>query len=166
MIVLLMGVSGAGKTTVGRALAERMEWAFYDADDFHDGPSIDKMSRGEGLTDADRTEWLDRLAGLIRGLTERREPAVLACSALKARYRARLENAAPGVRLVYLKASPALIRSRLSRRTGHFAGPALLETQFADLEPPDAALVLDASLPVALLVDRAIAALDLANGVR
>ncbi|MCI0577325.1 MAG: gluconokinase [Chloroflexi bacterium] len=141
MIILLMGVSGAGKTTIGRLLAEELAWPFYDADDFHPPANVAKMSQGLPLTDADRDAWLAALQQLIRQLLVQDQPAVIACSALKAAYRARLLANHPGVYLVYLKGSYDLIYRRLQDRPGHFMPPDLLASQFATLEEPQDALV-------------------------
>jgi gluconokinase len=141
MILLVMGVTGSGKTTVGRLLASRLGWVFLDADDFHPAENIEKMRRGVALSDADRQPWLDAIhAELLKCAAEKKD-AVLACSALKQSYR---EKLAAGVqlRIVYLKATYAEIAPRLQRRTGHFAGEGILAGQFADLEePPDALVV-------------------------
>jgi gluconokinase len=145
MIVILMGVTASGKTTVGRMLAAQLGYQFYDADDFHPRANIDKMRRGIPLNDADRLPWLETLRDLVRRcLTEHRE-AVLACSALKDAYRQYL-LIDPQVTLVYLKAGQDLIHQRLLQRQGHFMNPALLESQFAALEEPKQAIEIDASL--------------------
>jgi gluconokinase len=141
MIVIVMGVTGAGKTTIGQLLAEHLGWQFADADDFHPAANVEKMRRGIPLTDDDRWPWLDRLHAEIESWIADGRNAVLACSALKQSYRARLDaglEAAREVRFVYLKGSPALIAERLRERHGHFAGEAILAGQFADLEEPAA----------------------------
>jgi len=153
MIVVLMGPAGVGKTAVGRALAETMRWPFYDADDFHDTASIERMRAGISLTDEDRTPWLARIHAAMVDISRRGENAAVACSALKEKYRETLEAGIPDVRWVYLRGDTPLLRERLMLRTGHFAGAALLETQLADLEPPSKAVVLDAGQPVTALVD-------------
>jgi gluconokinase len=130
-----MGVSGSGKTTVGRRLAEELGWRFYDADDFHPPANVAKMAGGIPLNDADRQPWLESLRALIRDCLERGESAVLACSALKASYRDYLLLDAR-VKLVYLKGDPELIRRRLEKRSGHFMRTEMLESQFAALEEP------------------------------
>lgn len=130
-----MGVSGTGKTAVGRLLAARLGLAFVDADSLHPAENVQKMSAGEPLSDADRRPWLDavahRLAGAAGG-----EQLVVACSALKRAYRDRLRHAAPRLVLVWLTGPTPLIRDRLTARTGHFMPAALLESQLATLEPP------------------------------
>jgi gluconokinase len=145
MIIILMGVTSSGKTTVGRILAGALGYQFYDADDFHPRANIDKMSRGIPLNDADRQPWLETLADLVRRCLAEHTAAVLACSALKEAYR-RYLLIDPKVRLVYLKADQDLIRARLLQRRGHFMNPTLLESQFATLEEPKDALWVDASL--------------------
>ncbi len=149
-VVLLMGVSGAGKTTVGRALADALGWAFEDADAYHDGASRAKMARGEGLTDGDRGPWLDRLAALVRRRVADGPPTVLACSALRASYRARLANAE--VAVVWLDVPRDVLARRLAARAGHYAGSDLLPSQLDTLEPPADALRLDGTASVESLV--------------
>lgn len=149
-ILIVMGVAGSGKSTVGRLLAERLGWPFLDGDDFHPPGNVEKMRRGEPLADADRLPWLARLRDLAADCLARGESAVLACSALKESYRRILAGGDPRVRFVYLRADPDLLASRLEARTGHFFARALLESQLAALEePPPAspAFVVDASLP-------------------
>ncbi|HEY6331229.1 MAG TPA: gluconokinase [Blastocatellia bacterium] len=144
MIIILMGVSGSGKTVIGRLLAERLGWTFYDADDFHPASNIEKMSQNQPLTDADRLPWLERLQQLVRTTLDSGSNAVLACSALKQEYR-RYLLIDPRVRLVYLKGSFLLIQGRLSHRRGHFMPAALLESQFKALEEPTDAVTVDVS---------------------
>jgi len=140
MIVIVMGVVGAGKTTVGRLLAGQLGWEFADADDFHPTTNVEKIRRGVALTDSDRKPWLERLREAINQWIADGRNVVLACSALKRSYRRELE-AGPQVQFVYLKGSPALIAERLRTRHGHFAGEQILASQFADLEEPEAAVV-------------------------
>jgi gluconokinase len=142
MILVLMGVSGSGKTTVGRKLAAVLGCPFFDADDFHSPASRAKMGRGRGLTEEDRAPWLEAL-GAAMGEWEASNPhTVLACSALKRAYREKLSGTV-AVRWIYLKGDRDLIRERMGKRKGHFAGPALLESQFRDLEEPRDALIVD-----------------------
>lgn len=144
MIIVLMGVTGAGKTTVGRLLAEELGWTFYDADDSHSRANVEKMRGGEPLTDEDRIAWLASLEALIRDKLRSGSNIVLACSALKHSYRSRLLIDAQ-VRLVYLKATGALSRQRLTERRGHYMNPSLIESQFAILEEPEHAIIVDAA---------------------
>ncbi len=138
MIVILFGVSGAGKTVIGKLLAHERGWIFDDADDFHPAANIAKMRRGESLTDEDRAPWLKKLRERIEQHLAAQENAVVACSALKRSYRDRL-RVNDEVRFVYLRGDSALIAQRLAGRRGHFMNPQLLARQFADLEEPDAA---------------------------
>jgi gluconokinase len=142
MIVIVMGVTGAGKTTIGRLLAEQLQWQFADADDFHPASNVEKMRRGIPLTDDDRRPWLERLHAEIAAWIAQGKSVVLACSALKRSYRQRLE-AGPQVRFVYLKGSADLIANRLGSRYGHFADEKILAGQFADLEEPDDTVAVD-----------------------
>ncbi len=136
MIVIVMGVVGSGKTTVGHLLAEQLGWEFADADDFHSPANVEKIRKGIGLTDADRTPWLRSLhAAILQWIAQRRN-VVLACSALKRSYRSELD-AGPDVRFVYLKGSAPLIASRLQARRGHFANQQILASQLSDLEEPE-----------------------------
>ncbi|HLL76234.1 MAG TPA: gluconokinase [Pyrinomonadaceae bacterium] len=136
MVIVVMGVAGSGKTTVGRLLAGELGWKFYDADDFHPPENVEKMAGGVPLEDADRIPWLESLRDLIRGCLERGEGAVLACSALKGSYRDYL-LVGEGVRIAYLKGDHELIRERLNNRRGHYMKPEMLDSQFAALEEPE-----------------------------
>jgi len=144
MIVVIMGVSGAGKTTVGELLAASFGWPFYDADDFHPPANVEKMSRGEPLNDVDREPWLDALAGLIRSTVRDGRSAVVACSALRAAYRAKLTAAGDDVRIVFLNAAREVIAQRMAKRTGHFMPASQLPNQFRTLQPPEDAIWVDA----------------------
>jgi gluconokinase len=144
MIVIVMGVTGAGKTTVGQMLAAELKWEFADADDFHPAANVEKMRRGIPLGDDDRRPWLARLRVAIGEWIAARKSMVLACSALKRAYRSELE-VAPEVRFVYLKGCAQLIADRLHARAGHFAGEQILAGQFADLEEPERALTVEIS---------------------
>lgn len=143
MIVLLMGVAGSGKTTVGRLLAVELDWAFYDADDLHPPVNVAKMARGAALTDADRDPWLQAIHELLLSLESTNSDAVVACSALKQAYRTRLLQGISNAALVYLKGTPELIRPRMTTRAGHFMPVGLLESQFATLEEPEKAVTVD-----------------------
>ena len=148
-----MGVAGAGKTTVGRELSAALGWPFYDADDLHPPANVERMRRGEPLTDADREPWLAGIERLIRTLVANGVSAVLACSALRDSYRARLRSAGGEgqVVFVYLRLEPSLATRRLRERKGHFMPPSLVESQFATLEEPVDAIAVDASRPADVL---------------
>ena len=145
MIVIIFGVSGAGKTTIGQLLAKELGWRFYEADDFHSQANIDKMHQGVPLTDENRWPWLENLRQLIKRCLAADENAVLACSALKEEYRRHL-RVGDNVKLVFLRGNYELIANQLRQRHRHFMNPALLQSQFADLEEPQAtehAVVID-----------------------
>lgn len=142
-IVIVMGVMGAGKTTVGRLLAEEMGWEFHDADDVHPAANRQKLSAGIPLTNEDRRGWIAEIARLIRSLDAQGKSAVIACSALTSDIRAELRAASPRVVIVHLRGSKELIRARLARRKGHFANAALLDSQFEALEDPGDAIEVD-----------------------
>jgi gluconokinase len=153
VIVIVMGVSGSGKTTVGSRLAERLGWPFHDGDDYHPPANKAKMASGVPLTDDDRAGWLAALVDLIREHIEAKGPAVLACSALKRQYRDQL-RVGPEVRFVHLHGSQGLIAARMRLRKGHYMKATLLDSQFAALEPPEDALTLDVADPPEALVGR------------
>lgn len=138
MIVIVFGVSGAGKTTIGHLLADELGWKFYEGDDFHSQVNIDKMHAGVPLTDQDRRPWLESLRGLIEQCLVAKQNAVLTCSALKKSYRSCL-RVNEEVEFVYLRGSAELIASQLRQRHGHFMDPKLLQSQFDTLEEPEAA---------------------------
>lgn len=149
-----MGVSGSGKTTIGRLLATRLGWAFHDADDYHSADSVAKMRRGIPLTDADRVPWLETLLReVVAPSLEKGGPTILACSALRAAYLERLGACDPRVRVVYLKGDYRLIRERMQRRAGHFMGADMLASQFEALEEPPNALVVDVARPPEVIVE-------------
>ena len=135
--LVLMGVAGSGKTAIGLELAAITGWDFHDADDFHSPENKEKMRNGIPLTDADREPWLRRLHDLLERYARRNEPVILACSALKKRYREILTEELPTVRFVYLKGSYEVLRSRMERRKNHYMKPGMLESQFETLEAPD-----------------------------
>lgn len=151
MIVLLMGVCGCGKTTVGQALAGELGWAFLDADDLHPPANVTKMASGIPLSDEDRWPWYDRIVAELRRLQTAGRNVVIACSALKQAYRDRIARGGD-VRTVYLKGDAATIEPRLASRRGHFMPSSLLASQFATLEEPAEAIVVDIALPVAAQV--------------
>ena len=142
MIVLMMGVSGAGKSTTGKALAESLGWPFFDADDFHPESNVAKMAAGQPLTDVDRWPWIERIADAMRGVLDRGGSAVFACSALKSAHRQQMQRAGD-VRVVFLDGDAETIGRRLAARTQHFMPVSLLPSQFAALEAPTDALVVD-----------------------
>jgi len=143
VIVILMGVTGCGKTTVGALLAEQCGWEFHDADDFHPPENVAKMKRGEALTDEDRWPWLERLHAFLLNSERQGKSLVLACSALKQAYRDRLARGCAAARFVFLDGDKEMIRARLAARKGHYMNPTLLDSQFAILERPQDALRLD-----------------------
>lgn len=157
MIVLVMGVSGTGKTTIGSILAEKLEWDFVDADWFHSEASISKMRSGLPLDDADRFPWLEAIAEDIHRRQAAGVNVVLACSALKQKYREILCPPEKGTLILHLRGSGDLIRSRISLRKGHFMPPELLDSQFDQLEPPQSALEMDASLSPSEIVEKVLA---------
>src|SRR5439155_16755425 len=136
MVVIIWGVSGAGKTTIGKLLAQELGWKFYEAGDFRPAANIDKMRAGVPLTDEDRQPWLERLSGVIEKSLAANANAVLACSALKQKYRDLL-RVNSDVKFVFLHGSRARIADQLKQRRGHFIDPALLDSQFVDLEEPE-----------------------------
>ncbi len=140
-----MGVSGAGKTTVGRLLAARLECEFLDADDFHPPANVAKMARGIALEDADRWPWLAQLNALLRSREAHGASVVLACSALKQSYRERLTEGLARCKLIYLHADVGVLRARLGTRAHRYMPASLLDSQLATLEPPAQAIAVDAS---------------------
>lgn len=144
MVVIIMGPTGSGKTTIGTMLAAQLSWQFADADAFHPPANIEKMSRGIPLNDADRAPWLAAMRKAILEWLAAGKNVALACSALKRAYREEL-SPDPEVRIVYLKGSYTLFAERIHHRHGHFAGEGILAGQFADLEEPDDAITVDAS---------------------
>lgn len=145
MIVVMMGVSGSGKTAVGRLLARRLDWTYYEGDDFHSAANIEKMSKGIALTDADRSPWLASIRKVIDECCARGSDAVIACSALRGKYRRRLADGEPEIRFVYLKGDPVIIRERMNSRDRHYMKTGMLDSQFASLEEPEDAIVMDVS---------------------
>lgn len=146
--VIVMGVAGCGKTTVGKSLAKHLRWDFYDADDFHPPENIAKMTNGIPLNDADRSPWLASLHILISSNLIQNRPSVLACSALKESYRQQMLEGNDGVQIVYLKGTYDLIWSRLSMRKDHYMKQHMLQSQFETLEEPTNALTVDISKSV------------------
>jgi len=136
--LIVMGVSGSGKSTIAASLAERLNWVYEDGDRFHPASNVAKMRAGQPLTDQDRWPWLQAIAGEIDRVCESGGHVVIACSALKRAYRDVLVHGRVDVRIVYLKGTQLLIADRLARRKGHFMPPGLLDSQFQTLEPPAA----------------------------
>jgi gluconokinase len=166
-VIVLMGVSGSGKSTAGKRLATMLGWPFRDADSFHPQANIDKMSAGIPLTDADRAPWLAAIAAWIAERVRAGEPGIVSCSALKRAYRRTLLDGQTGVGLVYLQGSFALISDRMSRRKGHFMPLELLQSQFATLEEPareEGALVVPIRLSPKKIAERIIDAYRLEPG--
>jgi gluconokinase len=171
MVVVIMGVSGSGKTVVGEALAGRLGWVFEDADNWHPASNIEKMQSGVALTDEDREPWLRSLSCAVRNWIVDKRDVVLACSALREWHRNALREGVPdrkSIRFVYLKGTYEEINRRLRLRVGHFMPESLLESQFAALEEPDSseALVVDVSHPVVTAVDSIITGLRLGSSTR
>ncbi len=159
-IIIVMGVAGSGKTTVGKLLAERLKWKFADADDFHPAANVQKMSDGVALTDVDREPWLETLRDAISGWMLTGDHTVLACSALKKSYRHKLQIK-DDVCIVYLKGSFEMFAKRLSERKGHFMKSKLLQSQFSALEEPEDAMTIDAAATPECIVEEICKALDL-----
>ncbi|HWE26346.1 MAG TPA: gluconokinase [Polyangia bacterium] len=156
MILVVMGVSGAGKSTVGAALAKALGWPFLEADELHSPANIDKMRRGEPLDDADRAPWLQAVAARMRDLQD----GVVACSALRERYRAVL-RVRDDVKFVFLDVPRAALGRRLAHRKGHYMPPSLLPSQLGTLERPDAAVTIEGELPIAATVAQIRSALQI-----
>lgn len=154
-----MGVSGAGKTAVGELLAERLGWPFVDGDDLHPAGNVRKMAAGVPLTDEDRLPWLRSIRAAILEHAAAGRSAVVACSALKKKYRELLLAGQADMRLVYLRGARAVLERRLGERRGHFFDPALLASQLETLEEPDDALVVDVDTELDAVVDTVAAAL-------
>jgi gluconokinase len=154
MIVVVMGVSGSGKSTIGKLLAASLEWEFSDADDFHSTANIAKMSKGIALNDEDRMPWLYQLQKAIALWLIEDKNVVLACSALKSSYRQILWQDSAKMRLVYIKSSFELLHKRLQQRQNHFMAQTLLKSQFDTLEEPDNSIVVDAHQPATISVQQ------------
>ena len=167
-VLVVMGVSGSGKSTIGEQLAERLGWSYEDGDKFHPASNVAKMSAGHPLTDEDRWPWLQAIADEIDRVCKAGEHAVIACSALKRSYRDVLVHGRRDVRIVYLNGTQELIADRLAQRKGHFMPPGLLESQFKTLEPPGAdenPVIVSIDAPVAEIVDDTINQMGLTPGI-
>ena len=163
LAVVVMGVSGCGKTTLGERLAQELGATFIEGDAFHPPDNVARMAAGIALTDADRQGWLETLAGQLRDAAQARRRVVLGCSALKRRYRDTLRSGASGLRLVHLHGTRELLAKRLAERRGHYMPASLLDSQLATLEPPgpdDRAITLDIELATDTLVQTALAQLQ------
>jgi gluconokinase len=157
--VVLMGVAGSGKTAVGMQVAQKLDWIFLDADNFHPPANIEKMKHGIPLNDQDRAPWLQRLHDELQRQMAEGHSVILACSALKESYRKVLRDEVFPPKFVYLDVDPETIRDRLQERTAHFFPKELMESQFAALEKPKDAIIIDARKPLADVVDQVIRAL-------
>jgi len=151
---LIMGVSGSGKTSVGKALAQKLDWDFFDADDFHPAENIAKMAAGIPLNDSDRAPWLAALHHLLSTTLESNHHPILACSALKHKYRVQLLDGLSGIEIIYLKGDYDLIWSRMATREGHYMKPEMLQSQLATLEEPTDAFALDISISLNDMIDK------------
>jgi len=147
LIIVVMGVSGADKSTLGRALAEHLKWDFIEGDEHHPNENVEKMRMGRPLNDDDRRPWLERLRGIIVSYSDQGRGAVLTCSALKAEYREILRRGVSDLRFVFLTGTPEMIRERMAARKPHFMPPELLDSQFAELEPPENAVHTPVDVP-------------------
>lgn len=156
MILLLMGVAGSGKTTIGQLLSEKLQWAFFDADDFHPPPNIAKMSAGIPLEEEDRWPWLEKVREEMSRQIDFGKSAIFACSALKQSYRRFLTAETQNVKLVYLKGDLPLISRRIAARSDHFMREEMLASQMATLEEPEQGLTIDVSAPPEMIADRII----------
>ncbi len=158
-VIVIMGVAGAGKTTIGELLATRLGWAYHDADAFHPPANVAKMRDGTPLTDEDRAPWLARLNELAKSASGAGQSIIIGCSALKARYRERLAAGVESMRFVCLKGPQGLVAQRLAARRGHFMPPGLLDSQFAALEEPADAIVVSIDRTPAEMVEEIVVAI-------
>lgn len=164
MIVVLTGVSGSGKSTIGQLLAFKLKWSFYEGDDYHPAANIEKMQNGIPLSDEDRIPWLKTLQNEIRGINARNESAVLACSALTKAYRNLLRTVDARLEFVYLKGDYHQIRQRILQRSGHFMPVDLLDSQFAILEEPTRALTVEINQTPDAIVTQIMASFSFRTG--
>ena len=161
MVIIIMGVEGTGKTTIGKMLAEKLGWKFYDADDYHPVANIEKMRNGIPLDDEERRPWLNEIRNLINSSLNGNEPSIIACSALKNSYREFLKQNKEQIIFVYLKGDKNTISKRLASRKGHFAGTQLLESQLRTLEEPESVITFDISKNPEVIADSIIEKLEL-----
>lgn len=161
MVIIIMGVEGTGKTTIGKMLAEKLGWKFYDADDYHPVANIEKMRNGIPLDDEERRPWLNEIRNLINSSLNRNEQSIIACSALKNSYREFLKQSKEQIIFVYLKGDKNTISKRLASRKGHFAGTQLLESQLRTLEEPEGVITADISKRPEVIADSIIEKLKL-----
>ena len=161
MVLLLMGVTASGKTTVGHLLRDQLGWPFYDGDDFHPPANIEKMSKGIPLTDDDRRPWLESLHRVMADAEAAGTSAIVASSALKEAYRQILSDGLRTLRIVFLKGDPATLQDRLDHRVGHFMPKTMLPSQMAALEEPKDAIVVNAGQPPNVIVQQILDALKL-----
>ncbi len=161
MVIIIMGVEGTGKTTIGKLLARKLGWKFYDADDYHPKRNIEKMASGVQLNDEDRWPWLKEVRKLIDSSLNLNEPSIIACSALKSSYRQYLKREKEKIIFVYLKGDKNTITKRLASRKGHFAGTQLLESQLQTLEEPEGVIACDISRQPEVIADYIIEKLEL-----
>lgn len=161
VIIIVMGVSGAGKSLVGSMLADELGWPFFDADEYHPASNIEKMKKGAPLSESDRVPWLRELALLVEELDRSSRSAVIACSALRQTYREIIAGKTGDVRFVYLKGEFEAIQQRVRERQGHFMHPDLLESQFDILEEPEDAVIVD----IEQLPDRTVSRVRQALGI-
>jgi gluconokinase len=160
LIIVVMGVAGAGKSTLAKALATTLDWICVEGDDYHPAVNIEKMARGEALADQDRAAWLEHLHRRIVALDRQGMSAVVACSALKASYRDVLAEDVGDLRFVFLRGSEEAIAERLRGRRGHFMPPALLESQLEVLEPPEDAIIVPIEMTTEEQAKRVLRAVD------
>jgi gluconokinase len=161
LILIVMGVSGCGKTTIGSLLAKELAIKFYDGDEFHPPDNISKMTRGIPLSDSDREEWLDGLRSLIISQIKKKEPIVLACSALKQSYRNYLQVSPLKTKFIFLKGDYKLISDRMTYRQNHYMKPSMLRSQFDTLEEPDDAITIDIADPPEVIIENILMSLGI-----
>ena len=162
-VIILMGIAGSGKSTIGKMLSERLGWQFYDGDDYHPKENVEKMKRGIPLTDDDRWPWLKAIKELIDSGLSKNQKSIIACSALKRSYRQYLKQDNEDVAFVYLKGDDKTLRARISSRHGHFAGVDLLESQIETLEEPHNVVTVDISRKPEEITDYLIERLELSK---